>query len=306
RFEPRGVRWVRQETRQGKNAALNRLAPLLKGEIWVFTDANAMLERDALRRLVAPFADPCVGLACGELRYGWRRAPQSARHKLLGGLESFFWRFDQWLKSLESRFGCLIGANGAIFALRRSQWKELDLAVPNDFIQCALTAADGAWTLYEPAARAWEAPSERVRQEFDRRVRIITRGLRALRLAWRPAWRGRRLLLLYGMISRKWLRRLQPLLLLGLFAANCFLLGEAWARWLLALQAAGYGLGALSGLACWAGARSRVLLAPFYFLTLNAAAATALWRFARGQSTSIWSVQREELASLSSKNLLDE
>ncbi|OPZ01058.1 MAG: hypothetical protein BWZ10_03532 [candidate division BRC1 bacterium ADurb.BinA364] len=113
-------------------------------------------------------------------------------------------------------------------------------------------------------------------------------------LAWREAWKTRRWLLLYGLIGRKWPRRLLPLWLIGLFASNAFLLDRRWAQGLFAAQTGFYLLCAASGLAYICGVRRKWLLAPFYFIALNAAVLAGLWRHWRGGQRAMWRIERPQ------------
>src|SRR5579864_4597069 len=110
--------------RAGKTHGMNRLGSLADASILVFTDANVMLDRDALTRLEGYFADPDVGCVCGHLRYVNAGAGATA------ALGAFYWRFEEWVKQLESETGSAMGADGSLFAIRRS----LSRPVPDNLI----------------------------------------------------------------------------------------------------------------------------------------------------------------------------
>lgn len=163
--------------RSGKPATLNRLVKEATGEILVFSDANTMFNEDALLALVNHFKNPSIGAVCGELRL----IPAN------GGAvtEGAYWRYECFLKFLESRMNMLVGANGAIFASRSRLFRPLPPATINDdFLTAMSIRKQGYRVLYEPAAIGCEDVSDDVRQEFQRRVRIGRGNLRALKHTW--------------------------------------------------------------------------------------------------------------------------
>src|ERR1035438_5053173 len=113
--------------RSGKPAVLNRLVALAGGEVVVFSDANTMLQPGAVALLARHFADPHTGCVCGELRVMPREGGPST--------EGVYWRYELFLKFLESRLGLLLGANGGVFAIRRDLYKPLPKqAIIDDFL----------------------------------------------------------------------------------------------------------------------------------------------------------------------------
>src|SRR5690606_36623768 len=118
RYAARGVRLLRMPQRGGKTLGLNAAVAQVSGEIVVFSDANALYRSDALLRLTAPFADPRVGAVIGESTY-LESASESARS------ESLYWRYETWIKELESRTGSVVGGDGAIYAVRRTLYEPM-------------------------------------------------------------------------------------------------------------------------------------------------------------------------------------
>jgi cellulose synthase/poly-beta-1,6-N-acetylglucosamine synthase-like glycosyltransferase len=187
----------------------------------VFTDANGMYRPDALRRLVAYFADPRVGCVCGELIYlNYNRSPVAEGY-------GRYWRFDQLQKRLESQLHCLLGANGSIFAVRRSLHRPLPTAVCNDMVLPILIAAQGHAVVYAPEAVSTEAGSADLREELRRRSRIVARGILGVRAVLAEVARSGRMLLLWSLFWRKMVRYALPFLLLALLASSATLPG-AW------------------------------------------------------------------------------
>ncbi|MDQ3777387.1 MAG: glycosyltransferase family 2 protein, partial [Actinomycetota bacterium] len=196
----------------GKAAALNEAVAASRGEILVFSDANSMYERDAIRMLVRPFADPSVGGVAGNQRYA---PPDGSDGSAVG--ERNYWSFDRALKIAESRAGNVISATGAIYAVRRTLFRGVPPGVTDDFVASTAVIAQGHRLVFEPNAVAYEPPGASSGAEFDRKVRVMTRGFRAV-------WTTRELLdprrhgfYALQLASHKLLRRLMaaPLVVIG-------------------------------------------------------------------------------------------
>src|SRR5881398_3253321 len=168
----RGVKLSRAE-RSGKAGVLSRLVALSKGEVLVMTDANTDFERDAIRRLVQPLRDDEVGLVCGRLRL---HSPAGAPVT-----ESAYWKLESVLKLYESRRGCVMGANGGIYAVRRHLFPPLPAGtVVDDFVAALRVLQSGYEVRYEPEAVAHEEAAPGHADEYRRRVRIAAGCFRAL------------------------------------------------------------------------------------------------------------------------------
>jgi cellulose synthase/poly-beta-1,6-N-acetylglucosamine synthase-like glycosyltransferase len=163
--EPR-VRLLRCP-RAGKVAAQNLGVRETSGELVAFSDANARWETDALRKLVRNFADPDVAYACGRL--GLERSDGTNR-------EGIYWRFELWLRGSESALGSVTGGNGAIYAVRRSDYVENEPRFGHDLGFPYLMAQRGRRAVYEPEAVAWEKPSHDLEDEYRRKVRMLAQS----------------------------------------------------------------------------------------------------------------------------------
>ena len=148
RYGARGVKLSRAE-RCGKAGVLSRLVALAKGDVLVMTDANTEFERDAIRHLVQPLRDDEVGLVCGRLRL---HSPAGAPVT-----EGAYWKLESLLKLYESRRGCVMGANGGIYAVRKDLFPPLPAGtVVDDFVAALRVLAAGSKVAYEPEAVAHE------------------------------------------------------------------------------------------------------------------------------------------------------
>jgi cellulose synthase/poly-beta-1,6-N-acetylglucosamine synthase-like glycosyltransferase len=288
-FAPRGVRLLRLP-RQGKIPALTAAVAEARGEILVFSDANTIVDPGALRAMASNFADASVGGVAGHTGYTIQDGSDSSSHG-----ENGYWRYDTWIKELESRTGSVVSAHGGLYALRRELFQApADTAVTDDFIISTGVVEQGRRLVFEPAARAYEVAVPRMNREFSRRVRLMTRGLRGVSLRRRllnPARYGFYAVVLF---SHKILRRLVPVALLVLLVSSLYLSPQGNV-FLVALMAQ---LGIYSFAAVGYLTRSRrvggcrCFYVPFFFCMANLAALVALVRFARGERVTLWQPQR--------------
>ena len=238
-----GYLFLRQDPNAGKTAAQNAAVRAATGDVLVFSDANSMYAPDALQQLVMSLAEG-VGCVCGELRY---TNPERAG---AGEGEGYYWRYEQFLKRLESRLGALVGANGSIYAVRRELFEELDPRIISDFILPIRLRRRGHRVVYAPGAVAEEESGRGFGEELRRRRRIVARSLYGL---WREAGALNPFahpLLAFQILSHKVVRWLVPVLLLVLLAAGAAAAAEGVEPYgkLLAAQLGLYGLALLGGL----------------------------------------------------------
>ena len=152
--------------RAGKVAAQDRAVAETTGEIVAFSDANSIWQPNALRMLLRSFADPDVAYVCGRL------ALQESNG---ANREGLYWRYELWLRAQESTVNSITAGNGAIYAVRRSDYISEngrfghDLGFPYQMVQ------RGRRAVYEPEAVAVEPPAEEPEDEFGRKVRIHAR-----------------------------------------------------------------------------------------------------------------------------------
>jgi cellulose synthase/poly-beta-1,6-N-acetylglucosamine synthase-like glycosyltransferase len=282
-FESRGVRLIAFPQRRGKSAVVNDLLRAARGEVVVLTDANAFFHADAVRELVRALSrHPSACAVVGRLTL-----KSSAE---AGNLDGAYWRYETWIKTLESRFGCVLGANGAIYAFRRESYQPLpDGAIVDDFlVPMLMRLRSGAPILYVPTALAWERSPEHVRDEFRRRVRIGAGNLQALRWTWRLLlpWRG---MVAAAYFSHKVLRWFGPWLMLLGFVASLSARGTPLFPLLVSGQVAFYGLGSAARLLRRVPLLGAISSAISYFIVLNAALFMGFMQFALGDARPFWS-----------------
>lgn len=273
--------------RQGKIPALNAAVAEASGEVLVFSDANSMYAPDAIRALVAPFADPTVGGVAGDQRY-----VDDPSHAESGG-ERAYWNFDRQLKKWQSAFGSVTSATGAIYALRRSLFRSVPSSVTDDFFSSTCAIATGHRLVFEPEAIAFEQAASSSGAEFQRKVRVITRGLRGVLERSRLLDPGRTGFYSLQLFSHKVLRRLVAVPLCVLFVVTPFAWNEGLVyRAALLAQLAVYTPALLALVFPRLQAASRLFSVPFFFCMVNAAALMAAANVARGRRIDIWNPQR--------------
>jgi cellulose synthase/poly-beta-1,6-N-acetylglucosamine synthase-like glycosyltransferase len=278
-----GVRVLHRPERRGKLAAMNRAAAVAGGEILVFSDANNRYERSALRRLVAPFADPAVGCVTG------RKAIDDGSGRPLDEAEGLYWRYESRLKEWESRIGSISAVAGEILAFRREAFPRAAAGTMNeDFAQAMLVAADGWRVVYAPEAISLERASATIADEAVRRTRLVTgRGQALVRLL--PLLARRDPVLLCQVVSHKGLRPLVPWALVAAAASNLALARRRrWARVPVLGQAGFYAAAAAGWRRERAGNRSRLLYLPYYFCRMNLATLLGGWHFITRRHEAVW------------------
>jgi glycosyltransferase involved in cell wall biosynthesis len=279
--DPRVV-LLRQESRAGKSAALNRGVAAASGEILVFTDANALFAPEALSRLAAHLADPRVGLVSGQGLYG--RAAADARVVSQG-----YVRYEARLRRGESALGVLAGADGAVYALRRELFRPLGSAEVNDLLHPLEAAQAGRLCRFDPHACTVEPPSRDARQEFRRHVRMIAQGI-DVTVAWLPRLvASRRWAALWALLSHRVLRWLSAPLLAAVLVASLVLSGrDGLYAAALEAQALFYALALIGVLAERRGIALGPLAIPYYFCVVCVAGVAGVARWARGGAEAVW------------------
>jgi cellulose synthase/poly-beta-1,6-N-acetylglucosamine synthase-like glycosyltransferase len=277
RYADRGVRLLVCE-RGGKVAAQDRAVRETSGEIVAFGDANVLWETDAVRQLVRGFADPRVGMVCGYVRLV---NPSGGTNQ-----EGLYWRYEMWLRERESRLHSVTGSNGAIYAVRREAYREVDPRFGHDMSFPYLMVQNGYRAVYEPAARGVESMTTDIEDEFRRKVRMFEH-------AWLMLFRGRmfgirRLGATYWveLVSHRLLRYWSGPLHIVLLVTSVLLAGHGWVyAAVLAAQLLGL---ALAGISILTGGRFRPLRVLHYYLLVTLATVIALWGYVRRGVPATW------------------
>ncbi|MDI1261171.1 glycosyltransferase family 2 protein [Aquabacterium sp.] len=269
------------DVNRGKASVLNDLVAQASAPILVFSDANTFFHPDAITVLVKHFDQADVGGVSGELRL-----------KGSGGdnQDSVYWRLEQFLKFFEGRINGLLGANGAIYAIRRNLWQPLPPdTICDDFCVAMNVSASGHRLVYEPAAWAEEDTPQAIAEEYNRRLRIGIGNFQAL--VRHPEYITRTSLgTSFAYLSHKVLRWTAPhLLLLGLVASAILATQSIGWLSLTLLQLAAYG----AAMCLYQLTQRQVVLPSLlrmaaFLYALNWAFMVASWRFARGNYRGSW------------------
>jgi len=288
-FENKGVILKHYEGRIGKTACLNKTVPLAKGDIIIFSDANSMYHKHSLKRMVRNFVEKNVGCVTGHTRYVIDN--KNSELNPVG----FYSKIESITKKLESRIGSCIGADGAIFAIRKSLYHPLEEHDINDFVIPLLIIKEKFMVIFEDKAYCYEKTARDQKGEFDRQVRITNRTLRAI-------FSHRDLLnpfkypvISFKMISHKLLKFCVPFLLLIILVSNIILIIDNRNH----IYVSTFVAQALLYFSGWAGTRQKKILSLSKlgalcgtFVTVNIAILNAWFKYLQGETFTSWTPNR--------------
>lgn len=286
-----GVEIYHLPQRSGKIGAMNRGMSFVKTPIVVFCDANTLLGRESIRRIVSLFSNPKVGCVSGEKRIFSKDKDAAA-----GAGEGLYWKYESTLKKWDAELYSVVGAAGELFAIRTELYREVEHdTLLDDFIISLRVAQDGYTIQYDPEAYAIETASANVKEELKRKIRISAGGIQSV-------VRLRSLLnfFKYGTLSFQYISHrvlrwtLAPLALLFLIPAGLILalnegiLGFGMFSTLFWMQILFY----LSALLGWylenRSIRVKLLFVPYYFFIMNLSVFLGLKRYLKGSQSVNW------------------
>jgi cellulose synthase/poly-beta-1,6-N-acetylglucosamine synthase-like glycosyltransferase len=278
-FAPR-VRLLEFFPRRGKIGAINEGIQAVASEIIVFSDANTFLQPDAVRALVRNFADPEVGGVSGDVVLVGERAA-------LGSSEDLYYRYERWLQHVESEIGSMVGADGALYAIRRELFQPPpsdtildDLAIPMGVVKA------GRRVVFEAAARAYEQGSETAREEFSRKSRVVAGAIQFISRA-DSAVPLRSPQVIFSLVSHKALRWFSPAFGTAAFVCSLVLYGTGPEYTAAALIQSTLIVLGISG--CLPSLRRSTPIAiAHYFCLLQAAAALGFLRGVARRQSVLW------------------
>ena len=270
-----GADVVLELPRGGKIRAQDAAVVRARGEIVAFSDANTSWERDALRALVAPFADPRVGYVCGEVRLVSERGTNQ---------EGLYWRYEMALRTLESRVRSVTGGNGAIYATRHDTYLVVDPVMGHDLSFPFNMVKRGRLAVYAPRARASERMVPSIEGEFARKRRMMSHTWPIVVRGGMLDPRGYDPLYALMILSHRVLRYCSPFLHVIALATSIALLGRGWVYAVaVALQ-----LAVLAGAAVAGALPVRPLLLARYYVLTTASLAAGLWDWVRRGTSPGW------------------
>ena len=279
--QEKNIRYTVSFNRLGKPAMLNKMAKDATGEIYVFADARQKFDKNAIKNLVRPFADDNVGAVSGEL------VLESGPGGQARGI-GLYWSYEKALRRMEANIGSMLGATGAIYAIRKEYFHYLPNVILDDVYTPMNAVIVGKRIVFEPAARAYDTVAETTQKEFIRKVRTLIGNFQIFALIpelFNPA-KSR---IAFQWISHKFLRVVVPYLLLVVFVSNIFLLGQGmffvvffW------LQALFYAMALLGRQMETSGKAPGIFSFPYELCALNWAAVVAFGKFRNGEINVLW------------------
>ncbi len=266
-YAHKGVVSLHKPERAGKTAALNRAIAQAKNEILVFSDANSMFQKDAIKKLVAHFADESIGGVCGQKTV----LTNKERKASLG--DNLYWKYESRLKQAESHLGSIPTADGEIFAMRKALYKEVDAKIINDDQVITLNILkQGKRVIYEKNAISYEEASISLKDDFNVKARMVYGGIQIMSLFKEElnpfkSWFG------LQFFFHKTLRYFMWLLLILIFVSNLIIVNQhLFYKIFFSLQVAFYLLAIFGEILGKLGKVPTLFYIPNYYCTVNIAA----------------------------------
>jgi cellulose synthase/poly-beta-1,6-N-acetylglucosamine synthase-like glycosyltransferase len=282
-FKEVKLHWLPE--RKGKIAAINRVLPLVSQPISIFSDANVMVNPEAVREMVKHYCIPVVGGVSGEKRV------ETLNGENASSTEGLYWKYESFLKKEDARLSTLVGAAGELFSIRTKLFVPVTKdTLLDDFMISMNIIEQGYKIAYEPKAYASESPSLNMAEEYKRKVRIGAGGLQSvLRLGHflNP--------FLYGIVTfqyfvhrfSRWI--IAPLLIPFVFISNAYLSQESEFYLLMFFAQLLFHLTALLG---WfferQNTRYKLLYIPFYFNFMHYCIVVGWVKYISGKQKVTW------------------
>lgn len=290
------IQLLHDPRRGGKSAALNRAVQHASHDILIFSDANTVLNKLAIKHIARHYADPQTGGVAGE-----KKVLAAAGADEVGAGEGLYWKYESFLKKIDSECYSVVGAAGELFSVKKELFERLDdNIILDDFVVSLKVAQKGRRVIYEPDAFATELPSFSLHDESKRKVRIAAGGFQAMWLlrGLLCFWRHPRLSFLY--ISHRVLRwTLTPLCLILALIANTVLVytTDHWFYQLLLIgQALFYGGALAAKFSPSLGARFKPFKLCYYFVFMNVSVIQGFFRFLGRRQSGVWEKARRQQA----------
>lgn len=282
------IKLLHKPGRSGKIVAVHRAMEYIDTEIVAFTDANTMLNDEAMVKICRHYADKTVGAVAGE-----KRVKIEATDDASAAGEGFYWKYESALKKWDSELFTVVGAAGELFSVRRDLYRPVsDDTILDDFMISMLIAEKGYRIIYEPDAYAIESASANVSEELKRKVRIAAGGIQSV--IWLKGLFNifKYPLLSFQYISHRVLRwTVTPFFMILAFITNILIVAGpgGWIyQLLLAGQVLFYGLAILGFIMEKQQIRVKALFVPYYFCVMNYAVLAGIVRYYKGSQSAAW------------------
>ena len=268
-----GADQVLELPRGGKIRAQDAAVRAARGDVVAFSDANALWEPDALRELVKPFGDPRTGYVCGQVTF---------TNEAGSNQEGLYWRYEMFLRAQESALASVTGGNGAIYAVRREAYVEVDPIMGHDLSFPFRMVKDGRRAVYQPSARATEKMVPSIEGEWQRKRRMMSHGWPIVVKGGLADPRGYPPLYALMIVSHRLLRYGTPFLHVAVALSTLALLRRGRVYRLAAAAQAALVAAALSN------ARAKPALVARYYVLTTAALAAGLYDWLRHGTPAGW------------------
>jgi poly-beta-1,6-N-acetyl-D-glucosamine synthase len=290
------VKVLHDNRRAGKTAAENRAMKYVDTPFVIFSDANTMLNKQAVKNIAKHFANEKVGCVSGE-----KRIITEALDSASAAGEGIYWKYESLLKKWDSELYSAVGAAGELVAFRTSLYTNLpEDTLLDDFMQSMLMAAAGYKIVYEPQAYAVETASASVSEELKRKIRICAGGWQSInRLSGKLTFL-KTPLLYFQYISHRVLRwTVTPFLMVAMFIVNMYLAyqGSQFYSILLMAQIFFYSAAIVGNVLENKKIKFKPVFVPYYFCIMNYSVIAGLKRYVLGNQKATWDkAQRKVIA----------
>ncbi len=280
---------MHQSERKGKSAAMNRVMQMITEPVVIFCDANTLLNKDCINEIVKHYADPKVGGVAGEKKI----LQNTTNTTTVSSGESLYWKYESFIKKMDSEFYSVVGAAGELFSLRTSLYEAIEeYTIIEDFVLSLRVCLKGYIIRYEPKAYAMETSSVSMKEEQKRKVRISAGAFQAMLLV-KPLFNVIKYpKLSFQFISHRVLRwAVCPICLILIFISN-FLLeilsGKAIFTYLLLAQVLFYLFAIMGWILAINSVKNKFLYIPYYFLFMNVSVLIGLYRIMTKKQSVLW------------------
>jgi cellulose synthase/poly-beta-1,6-N-acetylglucosamine synthase-like glycosyltransferase len=282
------IQLLHQPERRGKVAAMNRAMQFVRTPYVIFSDANTLLNKACVREIVKHYADPKVGGVAGE-----KKILSREKDKAAGAGEGLYWKYESFLKKLDSEFYSVVGAAGELFSVKTALFHiASENTIIEDFVQSLQICKDGFVIRYEPMAYAIETASASMREEQKRKIRISAGAFQAMVILKDLFNLFKYPVLSFQFISHRILRwTLCPVCLFILFISNGVIvyLEAGWFYLVIFLcQLIFYVLAWIGWVFASRNLRIKVFYVPYYFMFMNLSVILGFYRFLRKRQTALW------------------
>ncbi|MDQ7837652.1 MAG: glycosyltransferase family 2 protein [Thermodesulfobacteriota bacterium] len=271
------IRLLVQEKRSGKTTALNRAVVEAKGDVLIFTDANSMFDKDAVRKLAKHFANPVIGLVSGRSVY----LNSLNQNEELGGA---YRKYEEMIKEDESRVASIVGADGAIYALRKGLYDPLKPEYINDLIHPIQVVLKGYRAISGPRAVCREVVDETHSGELRRQTRIMAQSWLIFCTQIGRLLRKMKLVYAWELASHKFLRWLTIPVMIALFVTTAFMFEEGKFYQMMFISQLIF-----LSLALFGGRlKSGFMRMPYMFTLLHVASVFGFFKYMTGSIYTTW------------------